>query len=105
MFFITFIFERSDDQVESVGIGAPSVRDVLERDKVGPRVDGADALARMATRQVGLSFPRRAVQQGISNKNIQESDIIAYALCRLYCTGYMHVAAVIVPLHREMYRL
>lgn len=40
--------------MEAVGVGAPTVRDVFERDKVRSRVDGTDALASVATRQIGL---------------------------------------------------
>ena len=50
----TFVFERGDDQVEAVGVRAPRVGDVLERDKVGPCVDGADALTCVPARQVRL---------------------------------------------------
>lgn len=50
----TFIFECCDDQMESVCVCAPTVRDVFERDKVSSRVNGSDALAGVATRQIGL---------------------------------------------------
>lgn len=42
--------------MESVGFGAPTIGDVFERDKVCACVDGADALTRVPTRQVGLHY-------------------------------------------------
>lgn len=51
---LTFVFESGDDQVESVGVRAPSVRHVLERHEIGARVDGADTLTGVPARQVSL---------------------------------------------------
>ncbi len=51
----TFVFKSGNDEVEPVGFGAPAIGDVFERDEVGACVDCADALTRVATRQVSLN--------------------------------------------------
>ena len=69
----TFVFECGDDEVKSAGLGAPSICDVFERDKVGSCGDGADALARVTTREVGLG----------SIQNAKSKEIIARVIDRL----------------------
>lgn len=51
---LTWIFDGCDNEPESVRVGAPGVRYVLQGDEVGVRVDGSDALHRVPTGQVRL---------------------------------------------------
>ena len=51
------VAERRDDELEAVGVGAPGVGDVLERDEVGAGEDEpvvAEAVHRLLAAQVGL---------------------------------------------------
>ena len=51
------LLERRDDELEAVGVGAPGVGDVLERDEVGAGEDEAvvaEAVHRLLAAQVRL---------------------------------------------------
>lgn len=47
--------------MKSAGLSAPSICDVFERDKIGSCGYCADALARVTTRQVGLSVSEKVI--------------------------------------------
>lgn len=40
--------------MESIGVCPPGVRDVLEREEIGPWVNGADRLPRVSAWQISL---------------------------------------------------
>jgi hypothetical protein len=70
-FVLTLIFERRDDEFEAVGLRPPTISDVLERHKVGPRIDDAHCLLGVSTREVRLQKKRDLLICDVHESNAQ----------------------------------